>query len=67
MKFAKSTFEITKSYAKELDSQLSIFGAQTKTKKTLFLTLITTYGVTNGDNYPGLVQKQATMEILFSG
>ncbi len=65
MKFAGSGFEITKSYAKELASKLKIFQEQTSTRKALFMTLITTYGVKNEMNYPGLIQQQITMDILF--
>jgi hypothetical protein len=65
MKFSSSPFEISKAYAKELESKLAVFQDKTKTRKTLFLTMITTYGVKNSLNYPGLVQKEVTMEALF--
>jgi ABC-type enterochelin transport system ATPase subunit len=65
MKFSINSFEITKVYSKELESKLSIFQQQTKTKKALFLTLITTYGVKNSSSYPGLIQKEITMDALF--
>jgi hypothetical protein len=65
MEFASDTFEVTKAYAKELDNKLKIFQAQTKTKKSLFMTMVTTYGVKNIENYPGLIQQQITMDVLF--
>jgi hypothetical protein len=65
MKFSTNPFEISKAYAKELESKLAVFQGQTKTRKTLFLTMITTYGVKNSQNQPGLVQKEVTMEALF--
>jgi hypothetical protein len=65
MKFASGNFEITKSYAKDLEAKLKIFQARTKTKKTLFLTMITTYGVKNINNYPGIVQQEVEMDALF--
>jgi AAA+ ATPase superfamily predicted ATPase len=65
MKFSVNPFEITKVYSKELESKLSTFQQQTKTKKALFLTLITTYGVKNSSSYPGLIQKEITMDALF--
>lgn len=65
MKFASDTFEITKSYARELDHKLKIFQVQTKTKKSLFMTMVTTYGVKSGKNYPGLIQDEITMDVLF--
>ncbi|WP_343523747.1 ATP-binding protein [Pedobacter sp.] len=66
MKFSVAPFEISKSYQKELDNKLKVFQSQTGTRKALFLTMITTYGVKNGTNYPGLVQKELTMDILFA-
>ena len=65
MKFASDTFEITKSYARELDNKLKIFQAKTKTKKSVFMTMITTYGVKNIKSYPRLIQQQDTMDALF--
>jgi AAA+ ATPase superfamily predicted ATPase len=65
MKFASDTFEVTKAYAKELDNKLKIFQAQTKTKKSLFMTIVTTYGVKNIESHPGLIQQQITMDVLF--
>lgn len=65
MKFSISPYEITKAYAKELGMKIEVFRSQTGTRKTLFLTLITTYGVKNQQNYPGLIQSQITMNKLF--
>jgi len=65
MKFAADSFEIKKSYAKELETKLKIFQTQTLTKKTLFMTMVTTYGLKNVVSYPGLIQQQITMEALF--
>jgi len=65
IKFASDSFEITRPYAKELDHKLKIFAAQTKTKKALFTTMVTTYGVKNINNYPGLIQQEITMDALF--
>jgi hypothetical protein len=65
MKFAVNDFEITKSYAKELEKKLNVFRGRTKTRKTLFLTIATTYGVKNSKNYSGLIQNEVTMDALF--
>ncbi|WP_026632683.1 AAA family ATPase [Dyadobacter alkalitolerans] len=65
MKFSAYPFEISKAYASELESKLSVFQQITKTKKTLFLTMLTTYGVKNSTKFPGLVQKDVTMDSLF--
>jgi len=65
MKFAGEEFVIDKKYAGELDNKVSIFRRQTRTKKTIFLTMITTYGVRKNDYYIGRVLREVTMEHLF--
>jgi hypothetical protein len=65
MKFATGPFEITKAYAKELDNKVKIFREHTKTRKALFMTMISTYGVKNAQNYPGLIEQEINMDMLF--
>lgn len=65
IKFSMAPFEITKAYEKELETKLAVFQEQTQTRKSLFLTMITTYGVKNIKNYPGLVQREVKMDVLF--
>ena len=65
MKFSTTPFEITKAYAQELQTKQQVFKGRTQTRKTLFLTMITTYGVTNRNSFPGLVQSDVQMVELF--
>lgn len=65
MKFSSTAFVIDKTYADQLQDKLTIFKAQTKTKKTLFLTMVTTYGTKDNRYKTGLVQNEVTMEDLF--
>jgi hypothetical protein len=65
MKFSLTEFTIDKLYASELRQKLQLFQEASKTRKTLFLTMITTYGVKKNDYYVQLVQKQITMDALF--
>lgn len=65
IKFSNTTFAIDKSYAADLQDKLNIFKAQTKTKKTLFLTMMTTYGTKDNMYKTGLVQNEVKMEDLF--
>ncbi len=65
MKFSIGEFELTKGYAAELQHKISTFRDHTKTRKTLFLTMITTHGVKNKAQYAGLVQSEVTMAALF--
>ncbi len=66
MKFSTSGFVINKKYAGELDNKENIFRMETKTRKTLFLTLITTYGIFKNEYSLGRVQAEVVMEDLFS-
>ena len=65
LKFSIGDFEISKPYALELENKLMVFREQTGTKKTLFLTMVTTYGVKNSTSFAGLVQSEITMDTLF--
>jgi uncharacterized protein len=65
MKFATDEFTITKKYADELRQKKTVFEEKTKTRKTIFLTMITTYGVTNNTYYQNLIENEVTMDDLF--
>lgn len=65
MKFARDEFVIDKKYAGELDNKIKVFKEQTKTRKTIFPTLITTYGTKQNIYYTGRVVSELTMEDLF--
>ncbi|MEO8404530.1 MAG: ATP-binding protein [Chitinophagaceae bacterium] len=65
MKFATGEFAIDKKYAAELENKEKILREQTKTKKAIFLTMITTYGVKHNEYYDKLIQGEANMDDLF--
>ena len=48
IKFSEEPYRITSSYADELQHKVRCFREQTKTRKTLFLTLMTSCGVASG-------------------
>lgn len=64
IKFSENTFAINKSYVTNLRNKLSTFRQETGTKKALFLTFITTFGLAR-NQYAGLVQNELTMDDLF--
>ena len=64
MKFSRSPYEITKSDDEDFDNKLAAFLQQTKTTKSLMLTLVTSFGIVQ-NKYSGHVQNQVTMEDLF--
>ena len=61
IKFCNDEFEITKSYMKDLERKKEIFQKITGTKKTIFLTIITPFGVKENEHYTGLVDQQLTV------
>jgi hypothetical protein len=65
MKFYNSPIIINKNYALELKGKLDKFSDVTKTRKTLFLTLITTFGIKDNEHSTGLIQNSLTMDALF--
>jgi len=65
IKFCNDEFEITKNYAKDLERKKEIFQKITGTKKTIFLTMITPFGVKENEHYIDLVNQQLTLDALF--
>ncbi len=64
MKFADDKYQITKEYDEKLRAKMSVFRTVTKTKKSLQLVMITTYGVGAG-MYSNRVQSQVVLDDLF--
>jgi uncharacterized protein len=65
MKFYSDKYTIDKSYAADLQQKRRVFAEKTRTKKSLFITMITSYGVTENAYSSQLVQQSITMEALF--
>ncbi len=65
MKFSINPFKIDKKYNAELRNKIGIFKNETKTRKAVFLTMITTYGLQQNE-YSGTVQNSLKMDILFN-
>ena len=64
IKFASSEFIIEKKYDLNLRNKINAFKLETKTKKSIHLTMITPYGIAN-NQYSGFVQNSLTMNCLF--
>ncbi len=64
-KFSLDTFSIDKAYAEKLRSKIAVFKTVTQSKKSVFLTMITTYGVENNQYANLLVRNQVMMNDLF--
>lgn len=65
MKFSINPFTIDKKYAAELRDKIGVFRSETGTRKAVFLTMLTTYGIRPNEHSAGLVQSSLTMDCLF--
>lgn len=64
MKFSVGQFSIDKDYESNLRNKLSKFVEHTKMKKSIQLTLITTYGL-KGNQYSGVASNQIKLDDMF--
>lgn len=66
IKFSKNDFTIDKTYARNLRNKLEVFSNQPKNKrKSLFLTMITPFGVKPNEYQSELVQNEVDMDDFF--
>ncbi|MCX6277852.1 MAG: ATP-binding protein [Bacteroidetes bacterium] len=65
MKFSESEFTVDADYEKKLRQKKEVFKNVTKTRKTIFTTLITTFGIIGNSHSRDIVSNELTMECLF--
>lgn len=65
IKFSTTEYTINKSYAQQLANKLRVFREETQTTKTLFLTMITTFGLKKNTYATQYVQNNVEMDALF--
>lgn len=65
IKFSEDIFTIDKKYTNELRNKKAIFKQQSKTNKTVLVTMITSFGVTHNENYMELIENEIKIEDLF--
>jgi len=65
IKFSNSDFKLTPAYKQTLRDRAATFSAITKTRKSIFTTLITTYGLSNENTHLDVIQNVLTLEDLF--
>jgi uncharacterized protein len=65
IKFSINSFTIEKDYAENLRKKIGVFKDATKTSKALWLTFITTHGLTQNSYSQSLVHQSLTMNDLF--
>ncbi len=66
MKFCTDEFEIDKEYDAKLRNKLEAFRKNAESRKTLIITMITTYGVKK-NKYSNIVNSQVLLDDLFAG
>jgi hypothetical protein len=65
LKFYHDVFTIDKTYAENLRRKRTIFQELTQTRKQVFITLITSYGLVSNQYSVGLIDQDFDMNILF--
>lgn len=65
IKFHDTAFEMTGQYAEQLRRKIHVFKTDTRTKKNVFLTLLTAYGASQNKHFLSVVTNQMTVEDLF--
>lgn len=65
MKYSESEFVIDKAYSEELENKKEVFKQKTKTKKSLFLTFVTSFGVKDNEYAKRVIQNSITADALF--
>ncbi len=65
MKWSADEYVITKQYDRELRNKAEVLQEVTKTKKAIYITMVTTFGVKHNAYYDS-IQSEVTLEKLFS-
>jgi len=65
MKFYEGPFSITKSYAQNLREKITIFKEKTSTRKQIFITMVSSFGISENKHSLGLVHHDLTLNDLF--
>ena len=66
VKFHNKEFEMTKEYAHQLREKSVTFKEKTKTRKAIFITMLTVYGAKKNEHYLGIVTNQLLIDDLFT-
>lgn len=66
MKFSNAPFRIDRGYAAELAAKIAAFTSATRTRKSVFITFITTYGIEPNAYRQQLVESEVLADALFA-
>lgn len=65
IKFSEAEFTIDADYAKKLRQKADVFKNVTKTRKNIFITMMTTFGITDNIHSNDIISNSLTIECLF--
>jgi len=66
MKYANALYSLTAKDARSLDNKLNAFQTESKTRKSLQLTMVTLFGATHNTHYNELVQREVVLADLIN-
>lgn len=66
MKFYNAPFEIDKKSVENIQRKVSVFSSETKTKKNVFVTFISVYGIKKNMYSHQFIQNELTIDALFT-
>ena len=66
VKFHDKEFVISKNYEQELREKIAIFREQTRTRKSIFITMLSAFGVKKNEHYLSIVTNQLLIDDLFT-
>jgi uncharacterized protein len=66
VKFYDQEFVISKDYEQELREKIAIFAEQTRTRKSIFVTMLSAFGVKKNEYYLSIVTNQLLIDDLFA-
>ena len=64
-RFYDSEFTVTEEYARQLRRKVHVFTTRTKTRKAVFITMLSVFGVQKNMHYLGIVTNQLRLDDLF--
>jgi len=64
MKYSKAEYVISAREEAQFRNKIAVFEAETRTKKAIHITMVTTYGIIQ-NSHAGIVQSEVTLEKLF--
>jgi hypothetical protein len=66
VKFHNTEYEVSEVYARQLLDKASVFKEQTRSKKNVFITMLSVFGVKKNEHYLMAVTNQLLIDDLFT-